>query len=164
MGGKGLSKEPKKPKDAPSGGGKDQWLEAIKELTNVINSQSKMIKEQGIKLQELEVKLLQRNRLEQGEKGIIETKLATIEGLVQETQVKFGCLSQQAIPSPTKDLVSDQWPQLPPLHRLGQPTYFPTSPTLLSENVRPARNSPETNDRIITIDVSRSTLEKHSIS
>ncbi|MCJ1348716.1 hypothetical protein MMC31_006949 [Peltigera leucophlebia] len=156
MGGKGPNKEPKKPKDAPSGGGKDQWLEAIKELTRVINGQSKIIKEQGIKLQELEAGIASKDQIRQ--------KLAAIEGLVQETQVKLGSLSQQSTPGPTKDLVSVQWPQLPPLHRPGQPLYFPTSPTLLNENVRPARNSPETNDRTITIDVSRSRLEKHSVS
>lgn len=81
-GGKGPGKEPKKPKDVPSRAGKDHWLEAIRELTKVINSQSKMIKEQGTKFQELEAKLLQKHRLEQVEKGIIETKLAAIEGLV----------------------------------------------------------------------------------
>lgn len=37
-GGKKTSKELKKPKDAPSGNGKDQWLKTIKELTNVIKS------------------------------------------------------------------------------------------------------------------------------
>lgn len=109
-GGKKTSKEPKKPKDAPSGDGKDQWLEAIKELTNVVKSQSKMIKEQGTKLQEFEVKLVQRNRLEQEEKGKLETKLAAIESLLQKTQLQLAAFSQQAIPTTTENLAQAQWP------------------------------------------------------
>lgn len=45
MGGKEINKEPKKLKDILFENQKDQLLVAIKKLTSIINSQSKMIKE-----------------------------------------------------------------------------------------------------------------------
>lgn len=146
----------------PSGVGKDQLAEAIRELTNVINSQSKMIREQGIKLEELEAKLLQKTRLNEVEKGTIETKLAAVAGLVQETQVKLSTLFQQAILGQPGELSSGQWPSLPPARRPGHLSYLANSTTPLNRTVRPAQNNSETNDRTITLDISRLRVEKRS--
>ncbi|MCJ1346407.1 hypothetical protein MMC31_004623, partial [Peltigera leucophlebia] len=64
-GGKKPNRDGKSLKDELGGTRKDQWLEAIRELTNVINGQNKMIKEQSVKLQELEAKLSDQGRFEQ---------------------------------------------------------------------------------------------------
>lgn len=143
----------------PSGVEKNQLAEAIKKLTNVINSQSKMIREQSIKFEELEAKLLQKNRLDKVEKGTIETKLAAVTDLVQETQVKLSYLFQQAILGQLGELSSGQWPSPPPAHRPGHLSYLANSTTPLNETVRPAQNNSETNDLTITLEISQSRID-----
>lgn len=121
-----------------------------------------MIKEQGAKLQELEAKLVQKNRSEEVEKGVIETKLATIENLFKEMQVKLSSFSQEAGSGQTEQLGLGQWPLLPLAHRSGCLLYPSTFTTPLDGGARSVRNSPETNGRTITIDISRSRFEKRS--
>lgn len=76
--------------------------------------------------------------------------------------MKLSSFSQQASPGQTEEPGTVDWPQLPPAHRLFQPLHFPTFIMPSSKTVRRARNSPKTNDRTITINVSRSRLDKRS--
>ncbi len=62
-----------------------------------------MIMEKNVKLKELKIKLLQKNYSDQVGKKAIETKLAAIEDLIQEIQVKLFSLSQQVTLGPNKN-------------------------------------------------------------
>ncbi len=59
--GKKFTKDGKKSKDELDGTQRDRWLEAIRELTNIVNEQNKMIRKQNVKLQELVRKLGEKN-------------------------------------------------------------------------------------------------------
>lgn len=152
--GKKLGEEPKKLKNMPPGAEKVQCLEAIKELIYIINSKSKMIKEQSTKLQELEANLVQKNRSDKVEKGVIETKLAAIENLFKETQVKVSSLSQEAGLGQTKQLGVGQWPLLPPAHKSGCLLYPSTSTIPLNGTAKLVQNSPKINGQTIIIYIS----------
>lgn len=71
VGEKKPSRDTKSSRDEPNGTRKDQWLEAIRDLTNIINGQSKMIKAQGAKLQELEANVTRNGQLEQANDNIV---------------------------------------------------------------------------------------------
>ena len=159
-GGKKPNRDGKSLKDELGGTRKDQWLEAIRELTNVINGQNKMIKEQSVKLQELEAKLSDQGRFEQEKADKVETKLDEMKALIISVQDKLSTFSQNARIDPEVDGNTEIWPQLP-----APQTQYPLMQLAMSLNAATAnhrllRNSPETNDRTITLDTSRSRSEK----
>ncbi len=80
--GKKSTKDGKNSKDEFGGTWRDHWLKAIKELTSIVNGQNKMIGEQNVKLQELEAKLDEQNRIEKEKTDRMETKLDEMKAFI----------------------------------------------------------------------------------
>lgn len=160
VGGKKLTKEGKNSKDDGGGTRKDQWLEAIKELSSIVHEQNKLIKEQNAKLQELEAKLEKQDHIQQENANKLETKLGEMQALVVGLQEKLTSFSEDARAIPRASGETEIWPQLSTSHtrNTSMRLAIPINPSLTNHRV--LRNSPETNDRTITLDTSWSKSEK----
>ena len=160
VGGKKSTKDGKNSKDELGGTRRDHWLEAIRELTNIVNEQNKMIQKQNVKLQELEAKLGEQNRIEQEKTDRMETKLDEMKALILGVQERLSSLSENARVNPEVDGNTETWPRLPAPHTQNPSTQLAMSPNGSKTNHRLLRNSPETNDRTIILDTSRSKSER----
>lgn len=159
-GGKISNRDGKSLKDGLGGTRKDQWLEAIRELTNVINGQNKMIKEQSVKLQQLEAKLSEKGRFEQEKADKLGTKLDKMKALIISVKDKLNSVSQNARIDPEVDKNTEIWPRLPAPQTQNPSMQLAMSLNAATANYRLLRNSPETNARTLTLDTSRSRSEK----
>ncbi len=158
--GKNTTKDGKNSKDECGRTRRDHWLEAIRELTNTVNGQNMMIREQNVKLQEREAKLGEQNRIEREKTDRIETKLDEMKALILGVQERLSSLSENASVNQEVDGNTETWPWLPAPHTQNPSTQLAMSPNGSKKNDRLLRNSPETNDMTITFDTSRSKSER----